>query len=75
MTLVVLLWSYGILKVFDPTPSQPLYVFYDPTCKLSNGEITVKVEDLMPPDPSDPVGTLTQSGRTCNVEELVYPGI
>jgi hypothetical protein len=75
MTLVVVLWSYGILKVLDPSPSEPLYVFYDGMCELRNGEITVKVEDLTPPDPTDPVGTLTQNGRSCNVEELVYPGI
>ena len=35
MTLVVVLWSYGILKVLDPSPSEPLYVFYDGACKLS----------------------------------------
>jgi hypothetical protein len=75
MTLMVVLWSYGILKVLDPSPSEPLYIFYDGTCELSNGAITVKIEDLLPPEPTDPVGTLTQDGRTCNVEELVYPGI
>jgi hypothetical protein len=75
MILVVVLWSYGILKVLDPSPSQPLYVFYDGTCKLSSGEITVKIEDLLPPDPTERVGTLSQAGKTCNVEELVYPGI
>lgn len=75
MTLLVVLWSYGILKVLDPTPGEPLYVFYDGKCSLSNGVITVKVENLLPPDPSDAVGTLTQGRRTCDVDELVYPGI
>ena len=75
MTLVVLLWSYGILKVVHPTVTEPLYVFYDPKCSLRNGAITVVVENLMPPDPLDRVGTLKQGSTTCDVQELVYPGI
>ena len=42
MKLLVILWAYGILKVVDPTPSQPLYILYDPACRPANGSIIVK---------------------------------
>ncbi|MGH9319250.1 MAG: hypothetical protein ACRD21_19315 [Vicinamibacteria bacterium] len=75
MTLLVMLWSYGILKVVDPTPNEPLYVFYDGECELQSGTISVDVMDPTPPEASDPIGTLTQGELECNLEELVYPGI
>ena len=75
MILTVILWTASILKVVNPTPEGPLYVFFDPACKLVSGEITVHVENLLPPEPTDPVGTLTQNGKTCTVLEVVYPGV
>lgn len=76
MKLVVILWAYGILKVVDPTPSQPLYILYDPTCRPSNGSITVKATKRMRSDqrPRDVVGTLTQGNLRCDVEQFVYAG-
>jgi hypothetical protein len=76
MKLLVVLWAYGILKVVDPTPSQPLYILYDPTCRPSNGPITVKVSKRIPADPPrrDVVGTLNQGNLRCDVEQLVFAG-
>ena len=75
MKLAVILWTASILKVVNPTPDGPLYVFRDPACKLRNGEITVTVEDLLPPDPTARVGTLKQGKVTCDVLEVVYAGV
>jgi hypothetical protein len=76
MKLLVILWTYGILKVVHPTPSQPLYILYDPGCHLSNGAITVRVGKRMTADRSgrDVVGTLTQGALRCDVEQLVFAG-
>lgn len=74
MILVVILWTASILKVVDPVPDGPLYIFFDPRCELRSGEITVRIDDLLPPDPTSPVGELTQDGRTCDALEVVYPG-
>jgi hypothetical protein len=76
MKLVVVLWSYGILKVVDPTPSQPLYILYDPACRLASGAISVQATGRRSTrvDSIAPVGTLRQGNQTCDVEQLVYPG-
>ncbi len=76
MKLLVILWSYGILKVVDPTPSQPLYILYDPQCRLSKGAVTLVASGRRSAriERSDPVGTLKQGNSTCEVEQLVYPG-
>ena len=75
MILTVILLTASILKVVNPGPDDPLYIFRDPKCKLKNGEISVHIDDLLPPDPTDPVGTLTQNGKKCTVFEVVYPGV
>lgn len=76
MKLLVILWAFGILKVVDPTPSQPLYILYDPACRLSNGPLTVKVTNRISADPSrrDLVGTLTHANLRCDVEQFVFAG-
>ncbi len=73
MKLLVILWSYGILKVVDPTRGKPLYILYDPTCRPSNGAITVRVTNRVPANRPrrDVVGTLTEGDLRCDVEQLV----
>jgi hypothetical protein len=75
MILKVIIWTASILKVVSPTSDGPLYIFRDPTCKLKPGIVEVHVEDLLPPDPTSRVGTLTQGKITCDVLEIVYPGV
>lgn len=74
MILQVLILTASILKVVGSTDG-PLYVFRDPTCKIHKGEIKVTVIDLLPPDPTERVGYLTQDGKQCDVFEVVYPGV
>jgi hypothetical protein len=76
MKLTVVLWAYGILKVVQPAPEEPIYLLYDPACRIESGAVEVKVTNWLPddPPPHDPMGTLTQGGRTCDVEELVFSG-
>jgi hypothetical protein len=76
MKLLVILWTYGILKVVHPTPSQPLYILYDPGCRLANGAITVRVGKRNAGDRPrrDVVGTMTQGNLRCDVEQLVFAG-
>jgi hypothetical protein len=76
MKLIVVLWAFGILKVVNPTPEDPIYLLFDPTCHVESGTVEVKVTNWLPadPPPQDPMGTLTQGGLTCDVEELVFAG-
>lgn len=75
MILKVIIFTASILKVVDPAPEGPLYVIRDPSCKLRSGTIEVTVIDLLPRDPTERVGTLTQGRTTCDVLEVVYPGV
>lgn len=75
MILKVIIWTASILKVVDPSDMDPLYVFRDPACRLEAGWVDVTVEDEMPEDPADKVGTLTQGVVECDVFEVVYPGV
>lgn len=76
MILRVVLLTASILKILNPVPDGPIYVFFDPSCKwMRSGRITIKIDNLMPPEPTDPVGTITQGDHTCKMLELVYPGI
>ena len=75
MILKVVLWTASILKVMNPVPSGPLYVFRDPACELRSGTVEVHVIDLLPPDPSERVGWLEQGTAECDVFEVVYPGV
>jgi hypothetical protein len=75
MILQVLILTASILKVVNPSTDGPLYVFRDPACKIHKGEIKVTIIDLLPPDPTERVGYLTQDGIQCDVFEVVYPGI
>ena len=75
MSLKVVILTASILKVVAPEPEDPLYVFRDPTCELEAGSITVTVIDLLPIDPTERVGYLKQGETTCDVLELVYPGV
>jgi hypothetical protein len=76
MKLTVVLWAFGILKVVDPSPEDPIYLLYDPACHVESGAVEVEVTNWLPkdPPPHDPMGRLTQNGRTCDVEELVFSG-
>ena len=75
MILHVIIWTASILKVVSSGADDPLYIFRDPACKLKAGEIRVTVENLLPEDPTARVGTLKQGNVTCDVLEVVYPGI
>lgn len=76
MKLIVVLWAYGILKVVNPTPEEPIYLFYDPACRIEAGAVEIKVTNWIPadPPPHDPMGTLTQKGRSCDLDEVVFRG-
>lgn len=76
MKIIVVLWAYGILKVVNPTPEDPIYLLVDPTCHVESGTVDVKVTNWLPadPPPQDPMGVLTQGGHTCDVEEFVFAG-
>ncbi len=76
MKLIVVLWAYGILKVVNPDPEEPIYLLYDPECLVESGEVEVKITNWLPddPPPHDPMGQLKQDGRTCDVEEFVFSG-
>jgi hypothetical protein len=76
MKLIVVLWAYGILKVVNPAPEEPIYLLYDPDCRVENGAIELRVTNWLPadPPPHDPMGTLIQKGRRCEVEDVVFSG-
>lgn len=74
MTLKVILWTASILKVVNPGPDDPLYVFRDPACSLRAGRIELRVDDPLPEDPAGKVSELWQGETTCDVFEVVYPG-
>lgn len=75
MIFKVIILTASILKIVNPSPEGPLYIFRDPSCKLKNGEVTVTIIDLLPIDPTEKVGTLKQGKVTCDILEIVYPGI
>jgi len=75
MILKVIIWTASILKVVNPTPDGPLYVFRDPACHLKPGIVEIHIENSLPPDPTERVGILQQSKTTCDVFEVVYPGV
>ena len=76
MKLTVVLWAYGILKVVHPAPEEPIYLLYDPVCRIESGAVDVRITNWLPadPPPHDPMGTLTQDGRRCDVEDVVFSG-
>jgi hypothetical protein len=76
MKLIVVLWAYGILKVVNPSFEEPIYLLYDPTCQVENGPVEVRITNWLPedPPPHEPMGTLKQDERTCDVEEFVFSG-
>ncbi len=76
MKLIVVLWAYGILKVVNPDPEEPIYLLYDPECRVESGTIDVTITNWLPqdPPPQAPMGKLKQNGRTCDVEEFVFSG-
>jgi hypothetical protein len=76
MKLIVVLWAFGILKVVDPSPEEPIYLLYDPACRVVSGSVEVRITNWLPEDPPPhaPMGNLTQNGRKCDVEEFVFSG-
>jgi hypothetical protein len=76
MKLLVILWAYGILKVVHPAPNQPLYILYDPECRLAKGRVSLQIVPRRAPDGArlERVGILKQGDASCDVEQLVYPG-
>jgi hypothetical protein len=76
MKLIVVLWAYGILKIVNPSPEDPIYLLYDPECVVESGEIEIKITNWRPadPPPQAPMGILIQGDETCDVEDVVFSG-
>ena len=60
MKLIIVLWAYGILKVVNPSFKEPIYLLYDPTCHVENGEVEIRITNCLPedPPPHDPIPKL-----------------
>lgn len=74
MKFLIILYAYGILKVVDPAPGDPLYLLVDPVCKAVDGYVTVYVTHQSTDEDPGPVGYLTQGSIRCDVEQLVTEG-
>jgi hypothetical protein len=77
MTLTVAIFAWGILRVVNPGPADPLYVFLTSgTCRIEAGVIQVDyVPNRTEPDPEYvPQGTVTQGELVCDLDELVWAG-
>ena len=74
MKLVIVLYAYGVLKVVNPTPEQPIYLLVEPTCEAVDGEVFAY--ETHHPSDSDPgpEGYLVQGSTRCDVEQFVRGG-
>jgi len=81
MTLLVVLYAYGILKVFNPVDGGPIYLLVDSVCgpRVAGKEpraVELVVTNPWPGDEVRPevVGYVSQGRIRCDVEQVVVAG-